>query len=728
MSAQRTRRIILSGTALTLLLTCGITLKAEAQESGEVIVLDTITITGRKRAEPEARLPMSATVLTEKEVPASTADSAAAIARQAPGTNFTDLARFGDSYLTMRGVATLGAAQNPLDSTVGFSVDGIPTSLAGLNAPLLDVERIEVLRGPQGTTFGRNALGGAINVVSRPADGRREFRLDAEVGTDGHRFVQGTAGGWIVPGKVAARGALRFNNFDGDIPNVIIGGTDGGARTGAGRGSVRFTPDESLTIDITGGFSRNRRRDPSNILLEAPGFPVSGADYRPFNQQDIGHGSVTISKNFDFARFTSTTSYQNVALKSDNDYSDSLLFGAVTGFPAYFFNNPGLDYFRSNEREKVFNQEFRINSPEHSSWQWVAGVSYFRSEYSYKRNTSNPLIGSLLPSLGVLTNGNINNDITSQTIAIFGDASIPLGDKWEISGGLRLAHDRQELDGRYRSNGFPGTMPSFLQSGSVSDTYLTGRLALSYRWAEDVMTYASIARGYASGGFEKGTNYAPVGIATPPFAPATSWTYEVGAKAQITDVLRVNASLFYNDVKDGQLSVFDPARLSLYYANQDYRSYGFEGNAVAKFENGIELTGGIAIIRSELVNVTPTSLAAGAAPGNKVPQVPTLAATLGVNYRFNAGQIGVPGEFLASASYQFVGERYADVANSGKMDSYHIVNARLGWERDNVSVYAFANNLADERPVFYALPTAPGVSAAYVGRGRVLGLGTSVTW
>lgn len=728
MSVQRTRRVILSSTALTLLLTCGITFHVSAQESEEVTVLDPIIITGRKRDETESRLPMSAKVLTAEEVPASTLDSAAVIARQAPGTNFTDLARFGDSYLTMRGVATLGAAQNPLDSTVGFSVDGIPTSLSGLNAPLLAVERIEVLHGPQGTTFGRNALGGAINVVSRPADGEREYRLDAEVGTDGHRFIQGTAGGWIIPGTVAARGVLRLQNFDGDIPNVIIGGTDGGAQIGAARGSVRFTPDDTLTIDISGGFSRNRRHDPSNILLEAPGFPVSGADYRPFNQQDIAHGSVTIAKDLDFARFTSTTSYQDVGLKGDNDYSDSLLFGAITGLPPSFFNNPGLDYFRTDEREKVFNQELRLNSHEDAPWQWVVGASYFRSDYSYKRDMSNPLIGALLPSLGVLTNGTIDNDITSQTIAVFGDASVPFGDGWEVSGGLRLAHDRQEIDGRYISNGFPGTIPSFSQSGSISDTYLTGRLALSYRWSDDIMMYGSVARGYASGGFEKGTNYAPVGIATPPFAPATSWTYEVGAKAQITDALRVNAALFYNDVKDGQLSVFDPGTLSLFYANQDYRSYGFEANAVAEVANGLELTGGFAIIRSELVNVTPASLAAGAAEGNRVPQVPSFAATLGVNYRFDAENIGIPGEFLASASYQFVGERYADVANLGKMDGYHIVNARLGWERDNFSVYAFANNLLDERPVFYSLPAAPGASAAYVGRGRVLGFGTSIKW
>ncbi|WP_411036360.1 TonB-dependent receptor [Shinella sp. BYT-45] len=720
MSFQTTRRAVLSSTALALLLTGGITFTVNAQEGGEVTVLDSIVITGRKRDETEARLPMSAVVLTEDEVRASTLDSAAAIARSAPGTNFIDFARFGDGYLTMRGIATIGVAQNPLDSTVGISIDGVPTSLSWLNAPILDLDRVEVLRGPQGTTFGRGAMGGSINVVSKPADGTREFRLDAEGGTDGYGFIRGTAGGWIVPDAVAGRGVVRFENFDGDIPNTVIGGTDGGARIGAARGTLRFTPDDTFTIDVTGGFSRNQRRDPSNILLEVPDFPVSGSDVRPFNQQKVAHGSVTVSKDFDSARFTSTTSYQDIRLKSDNDSTDCLLFSAITGFPCFVFNNPARDYIRNNEHERVFNQELRLNSAEGAPWQWVVGASYFRSDYSFKRD----MHADYVP----IGNGSNDNDITSQTAAIFADASVPLGERWEVSGGLRLAHDRQELNARYTSNGTLGLIPAFSQDDSVSDTYLTGRLALSYRWTEDIMTYASVGRGYASGGFQKSTDYAPLGVAALPFDPATSWTYEVGVKAQVTDDLRFNANVFYNDVKDGQLSFFNPSTLTLYYANQDYRSYGVEAGVTATLPNGLELTGGFAAIQSELVNVSAGSAAAGAIEGNKVPQIPSFSANLGINYRVDAESIGIPGEFTASASYQFVGTRYTDFTNTGKMDAYHIVNARLGWERGNISVYAFANNLLDERPVHYAAPVQPGATVAYVGRGRIVGLGTSIKW
>jgi iron complex outermembrane recepter protein len=713
------RRAILSSTAISLSLGCIVAPEAFAQDTTDATVLEQIVVTGRKRDETDARLPMSTTILTEQQVPPSTLDTAAAIARQSPGTNFTDFARFGDSYLTMRGVATLSSPQNPLDSTVGFSLNGVPTSLSALNAPLLDVDHIEVLQGPQGTTFGRNALAGSINVVSKPADGTRDFRLDSEVGSDGYGFVQGTAGGWIVPDTIAGRGVLRFQKFDGDIPNTVIGGTDGGARVGAGQATLRITPDDTLTIDASAGFSRNERNDPSNILLETPDFPTSGADIRPFNQQKIAHGTVKASKDFDTFRFTSVTSYQDIRVNSENDYTDSLLFARVTGFPGFVFADPTTDYAISRERERAFNQEFRLNSLQGEPVQWVAGVSYFKSDYAYRRN--------VLTTYWPNADGTNDNKIDSQTIALFGDASIPLDEKWEISGGLRLAHDRQDLSARYLATGNSAFVPSFSQDSSVSDTYLTGRAALSYKWTDDVMTYGSIARGYASGGFEKTTQYAAYGAATAAFKPATSWTYELGTKAQLTDTVRVNGSVFYNDVSDGQLGTFDTSTFIVSFDNQDYRSYGLQLGATAEILDGLELNGGFAAIKSELVNVAPGTTT-GAVDGNKVPQIPSFSANLGLQYRFDAESLGVPGQFTASADYQYVSSRYADVANTGKMDAYHIVNTRLSWEKDNFTIYAFANNLFDERPVHYAVPIGVGTSTAYVGRGRVVGLGSSIKW
>lgn len=694
---------------------------AEAQASpASETTLDTVVVTALKRDAADETLPMSTVVLSRDQVPAPSLDPASEIARQAPGTNFVDFGRFGESYLTIRGIATLGSALNTLDSTVGYSVDGVPTSLLGVNAPLIDTQQIEVLRGPQGTSFGRNALGGSINVVSTPVDGTRELRFDAGIGTNGFGYVQGTAGGWLVPGTLAARGAVRVENYNGDIPNVIIGGEDGAARIGAARAAVRYTPDDTLAIDLSGQYTHNFNSDPSNILLQAPGFPVSGQDRHPSNVQDIASGTVKVTKDFEAARLTSLTSYQDLSTSSLNDYTDSLLIGAAFGLPPRYFANPLSDNISIDQNERIFTQELRLNSHAGAPVQWVVGVNYFRSAYSLDQVMQT----TFWPTL----NGTIDNQILSQTIAVFGDATVPLGERWSLSGGLRLAHDNQKLDGLYLTNGYPGTVPFFAQNGSYSDTYPTGRAALSYMWTADIMTYGSIARGYSSGGFERTTQYAPYGIATVPFEPATTWTYELGAKAKVTADLRVNASLFYNDVSDGQLSSFNTSTLQVFFANQDYRSWGVEAGATATLAPGLELSGSIAAIHSELVNVTPQTAAAGAVEGNAVPQVPAFAANVTLSYRFSVARFGLPGEVATMVNYQYVGTRYSDIANMGELDPYSLVNLRAGWEKDGFSLGVFANDIFDVRPISYAIPLGPMVSAAYVGRGRVVGLNMSYRW
>ena len=718
------RRALLLGTAILVTATGVEVAPLRAQTAAEPLVLDTIVLTARKRTEDEATLPISTTVVTPLQFPASSLDSANAVARAAPGTNFVDFARFGEGYLTMRGVATLGTALNPLDSTVGFSVDGVPSSLSGLNAPLLDVERVEVLRGPQGTTFGRNALGGSIDVVSRTADGERDYGLDTEIGSDGHAYAQATVGGWVVPDKVAGRAVLRFSGFDGDIENPVRGESDGGARLGAGRGTLRFTPDDTLTIDVTGAYSSSERNDPSNILADSSGFPVSGADYEPFNRQKLGYGTVKVEKDLGSVILTSVTSYQDVRLKADNDYSDAFFFSALTGQPASFFNAEGRDYYRSDEHERTFVQELRVNSAEGSAVQWVVGGNYFRSRYDYRREMENPVIGALNPGVGALTNGTVDNLITSTTVGIFGDATVDLGPNWTASGGLRLAHDKQSLEGRYTGNGFPGIVARFAQDDTVSDSYAVGRLALSYSWADEAMAYASIARGYASGGFEKSTNFAPLGVTTPAFSPSTSWTHELGTKVRLNDRLRLNASLFYNDVADGQLATFGPRTFALYYASEDYRSHGIDVSLTAEPIDGLELSGGFSAVKSRLVGVSAGSASTGVRDGNEVPQVPSFSANLSASYRTPLADL--PGEVVVSGSYAFVGERYSDIANTGLLDEYHTVDLRVGWEDGATSIYAFANNLLDERPVHYSVPVAPGVASAYVGRGRVVGIGAGV--
>ncbi|MBB4096199.1 TonB-dependent receptor [Brucella pecoris] len=683
-------------------------------------VLDTITITARKRAESVHDVPISVTVKESGDLAVGTIDTGADLARETPNFNFVDFAGPGGNYATMRGIGPLGSPLNSLDNTIGFSVDGVPTSSFGFSPTLMDVERVEVLRGPQGTMFGRNALGGAVNVINKPADGTREFRLNTEYGSDNYALAEAIAGGWIVPDQLAGRGVLRFQNFDGDIPNPILDRTEGAARVQAGRGTVTYTPDNTLTMTLSGGFDFDKRTNPLYLLKEHPDYPISGVDVPQYGKREMGYGNFTVTKDFENFSLTSITGYQHIDVSIMTDDAEGFLYDVAYPGMGVDYNQPGLFYGTSYETEKLFTQEVRLNSTEGSPVSWVAGVSYFRSDYTMDRDQTN-LFSSTL-------NGANDTDILSQTWAAFGDISVPLSDRLTASGGLRIAHDRQEMDSLFVSNGFPGTVPSFAQDRSFEDTYLTGRAALSWKWNDDLISYASIARGYASGGFERYTSNAANGIASDPFLPSTVWTYEIGTKTMLLDQrVELNGSLFYNDVKDGQVTTFDPTTFIVGFANQDYRSYGFELEGKFTITENWALTGGIGVSRSELRDVDPNTIT-GAVNGNAVPNSPEFTANLGVEFSKAVTLFGMDGRVAAAADYQYVGTREADIQNSFKLNDYHLVNLRVGLEQDNRSVYAFARNVFDERPEFFGSTFGPTAHSLIIGRGRVIGVGASVSW
>lgn len=286
-------------TILRVSLACFSTLAASVLAGGEAeaqdqrptvqgsIILEPITITARKRSESAYDVPLSLNVVGPDEMPKGSIDQNSDIARETPNFNFVNFGGPGGNFGTMRGIGPLGSPLNSLDNTIGFSVDGIPTSSFGFAPTLMDFQQVEVSRGPQGTLFGRNALAGAVNVVNKPADGKREFGLTGEVGTDGYRILEGVAGGWLVPDRLAGRGVLRFQNFDGDIPNSVIDRDEGAAKVSAGRGTLTFTPDDTLNISVTGGFDFDKRTDPLYLWKEHPNFPVSGVDLDQYAKRDM---------------------------------------------------------------------------------------------------------------------------------------------------------------------------------------------------------------------------------------------------------------------------------------------------------------------------------------------------------------------------------------------------------------------------------------------------------
>jgi iron complex outermembrane receptor protein len=685
----------------------------------QAIELDEITVTARKRPEAEKDVPISLTTVEGAQLDdLSKTRSNQDLARSVPNFNFVDLGGQSSNLANIRGVGSFSPV-SPDDTSVVFYVDEAPQSVYGIAPTLLDTERVEVLRGPQGTLFGRNAQGGAVNIVSRLPTFDRSLLITGEIGTKRYGFAEIIANSPLVPDTLAGRVALRYANFGGDVPNILLGGNDAATQIGAFRGSLLFTPTGRTTITFSGSYSKDDDTVPRWLLRGAPDFPVSAVD--PRNEVNRENQSYNLKVRHDFGAviFESVSNVQRTTSFQISDLTDSLVFSKLTGLPPAFFSVPGADLANIGINENTYLQEVRLSAPKDSAVAWTTGLNVFRTEAALNGDAR-----SVTPAF-VTATGIRNNNFTTDSYAVFGEATVPLVGALKGTLGLRATHEEKDASYRYRGVGAPGTVASFAQDLSLSDDFLTGRAALSYDWTRELMTYVSVARGYVAGGFPANSINNPLGKPEVPFEASTSWTYETGFKSELLERrLKLTGAVFFNDVKRGHLFVFDVPTASFTVATLDYQSWGGELEAAVRVAPGFELFGGIGLTHAELVNV-PAGSATGARDSNRVPNVAPLTANLGMQYQVSAAPLGLPGDVFFRGNYQFVGTRAADVANSFDLPSYGIVNGKLGWKGQDVDAYVFANNLFDERYQVFGQSFGPTTQSVRVGQGRIVGIGAS---
>lgn len=690
---------------------------ASAQEQG-VIQLDAITVTARKRVESDQNVPVSTSVLTADRIAGiSPVQSNQDLARSVPNFTFVDLGGQSANAANIRGVGSFSPISAD-DTSVVFYVDEAPLSVYGIAPSLLDTERVEVLRGPQGTLFGRNSQGGAVNIVSRLPSFARSFEARAEIGSSRYGLGEIIANAPLVDNVLAGRLAMRYSTFGGDIPNIVAGGHDGAVRIGAARGSLLFTPGDRTEAVLSFSYNRQEDTTPRFLLRDITGFPVSAVDPRTRVEAQAYGVNLRVKQEFDAFTLHSVTSAQRTTSTQVLDLTDGLVFSRVTGLAAAFFSRPYADVATIDLRETILQQEFRLTSPDGGPIAWTLGVNAFHSDLAAER------LGRAVTPAFVSINGLQSNAFATTSLAAFGEVTVPVGEKLKASFGLRGTHERKEASYLFNGLGLPGVVRAFANSDSLSDNFMTGRAALSYEWSKDVMTYASLSRGYVTGGFPTIAVNSYLGKPEAPFAASTSWTYETGFKAKLfDDRLDLKASLFYNDVKNGHLVVFNPVAAVFSVATLDYTSYGGEIEASAKLAPWLEALGGVGYTHARLHNVPAGSLT-GARSGNNVPNVPAWTGNLGLQARLPASLIGLPGELTGRIAYQYVGSRAVDAANTFDLKAYGLLNAKLGWEREGFSVYGFANNIFDTRYQSWGQSFGT-VATVRVGQGRLVGIGAS---
>jgi iron complex outermembrane receptor protein len=716
------RRRLLAGLALTsvsLAAHGAATAQEAAPASSSVITLDPITVTtARKRDEDPKNVPFGLDIYTRQNLDDRRATTFADVLRDSSSVNLTDYGDKRSSVVTIRGVGPLsGAPGNVDDTSVLTFVDGVPQPLYGSDAQMLDLERVEVLKGPQSTLFGRNTSGGAISIIPRAPSFAREATVRGELGSDFHRRFEAIAGGTIVPDVLAGRIALRYSGVNGYIPN-LYGGALGGDDSFAGRMGLLWKPTDRTNVTLTLSGERDRLKPSFFTYLESPSYPLAAV-----TRSDLGRTlwgtTLKIDHEFDAFRLTSTTAATSVDLKLDTDDTDGLLWSRLTGLPPSALTT-GNDFSDWRERETKLYQEVRLSSLPNAPIAWVTGISLYNDKFDLRYNNSHTFVPSL--------NGVQQNDFTTRGAGVFGEVTYPVFDRLKLTLGGRLSHESKEYHSAFTSNGFPGVVPSSIAGDRMQFNFWTGRASLLYEWTNELSTYATIGRGYKTGGFPRFRNDAYQGLPSLPYKSATSLTYEIGAKARTSDGRgRANVAFFWNDVHDEQLFALDFTTFIYKVYNGDTRSYGFEFDAAYEISRGLELSGGFTILHGETRNLSPDliSLVQGLANGNRLVQAPEFAGNAAVTYRTTQGSIGADGNLMARLSYNYVGARFADIGNLAPLNAYHLVNGRIGIENPRGEFYLFARNLLDQDYNLNSVYYQPGVHTALPARGRVIGVGAS---
>lgn len=686
--------------------------RAQSEADTNRRVFETVVVTAQKRAQRINEVPASLTTVSTDDILASSGNDLRSVFEKIPGATFIGLGFSGNNSVSLRGLGGL-ATFGPYDSVVGFTLDEQVIPLRSFDALLLDVDRIEILKGPQGTLYGRSAIGGAVNIVTRELTEDWNGQLSAEGGENGHLSIKG-AGGGALSEALIGRAAVRYSKYDGDIANTLTKQDTNQAEELSARISGKWRFDDQGFLQLAYQIAREDLYPTGDLLLSAPNYPTAALSGLNRADRDSDRLTARFETDFSGTKLIALAAYEKTEIGNNFDLTDSILTPAAFGIPAEFTTDPSNDRSITNTDEKAVSIEVRLQSDTGSTIDWLVGASYI--DFSFDRDLSRR---SIIP--------NFNTDEVSsnsnETIGLFADITFSLSSRIRIGGGFRIARDELEYRGVTDFSGPLAAMPRFSEADSMSDDYLVGNLHLSYDLA-DAQLFARAARGYASGGYGEFAANALVGRPIDPFAPSTSNSIEIGIRGG-KPLFSYHAAMFHNDVTDGQTYQFDAPTFSNVAENLDFRAYGIETELSTELTAWARIDLNMALLEADFDDVPASSLS-GASDNNRVPLTPEFTLSARLSGAVAVTNIGPVQRATYSISITHISDRAADPANSTLLDDYTLIDLYLGAKLGNVEIYAFGSNISDEIAVLYGqnFGTADTpIPTANINRGRVLGFG-----
>ena len=682
--------------------------------------LDEVTVTAQKYEEDAQRVPSSISTLSAKQVRDYRLWDLKDLTAIAPNLNS---AVPGDNR-TVSGIR--GIVTTSYDPAVATYIDGVNQYGLDTYIPqLLDVERIEVLRGPQGTLYGRNATGGVINIITKQPTNTVSGFAGVDFGNYGQQRYSLGLRAPLINGKLFLGVAGVYSGFNGFYTNTFNNTRFDKQHFFLGNYYLKFlaTSKLALTLNVKNYNNRNNGAFP---LAGSPADALS--DPYKVNQNattkmidNTFNTSLAINYTGRDFNFTSQSSYQ-----VNNRYYNTPIdgdFSPIDGIS--IINNYGGDW----NKVKTGIQEFRFTSPASSTsaLKWTAGTYGF---YHYAPNRVGTHFGADAAAVGSpmtdFTSINTNTD-RNFGVAVYGQVTYTISPEWDVTAGLRYdyEHKKENILGEFQPDGQDAIVTRSDTSSKAHFKAFSPKLSIAYHLSANNNLYAGYSRGFRAGGItELSSDPSQPPLYT--FKPEYSNNYEIGSKNSFLDnKLRVNVAAFYTRVTDAQVpTLILPDAITVTKNAGKLNSKGVELELNATPVKGLAFDYNFGYTHARY-----TDLAVGNngeivdLKGNRQVYTPNVTSMLAVQYGY---ELGGPQKvkLVARGEWRYLGNEYFDLANQIEQKAYSKFNARLGVDTKNFSLFLWESNIANKKYIDYAYD----FGASHLGNPRTYGVSLSTNF
>jgi iron complex outermembrane receptor protein len=676
--------------------------------------LDVVVVTAQKIEEAAQDVPISISTLTAKQVEDyrlwSLKDITAIVPNlysAGPGDN--------RNVTGIRGVVTTS-----YDPAVATYIDGVNQfSLDTYIPQLFDVDRIEVLRGPQGTLYGRNAMGGVVNVITRQPTNQTTGFAELDFGNYAEQRYSFGIRTPLIKNKLYLGVAGLYSGFDGFYTNQFNNSKFDKQHYFLGNYYLKFLANQKLSFVLNVKNYGNRNNG---------AFPLAGSSAaalsNPFvlNQNaitemvdNIFNASLTANYTGRSFNFTSNSSYQEnyryYTLPIDGDFSP---LDAVS-----LINNYGDKW----NKVKVFAQEFRLSSPVSSvsPFKWTTGVYGFYRDEPKKVGThfgkDAKAVGSPISNFTSINTNIERND----GAAAFGQVVYSINSKWDITAGLRydFEHKTEEVKGEFQADGKNAITTHPDTSSHANFKAFTPKLSISYHLADENNLYATYSRGFRSGGISQ-LSSAPSQPPLYAYQPEFSNNYEIGSKNSfLNNRVRLNITVFYTLIDNAQVpTLILPDAITVTKNAGKLNSKGAEAEFAATILKGLAVDYNFGYTHARYTDlIVPAKGSVLNLEGNHQVYTPDFTSMIALQYTYELG--GRQGaRLIARGEWRSLGNQYFDLANHIEQKAYSLFNTRLGISEKKFEAFLWASNIINKKYIDYAYD----FGASHLGSPRTYGI------